>query len=147
MKLLGWISDANLTYIIGFGFVAALFMMVMGISRRNSTSLIAEMDEKRWSINVWMKRPVPMWKGKLTKPRNGMELKYLSLAYPTEINRNDTLVLKNETANNLVYIPARLARQPEVKAFFVDYFKSEASKNVNQDTKNAIFDFIEGKED
>ena len=139
-------TNTNMLFVFGLGFLLSGFMFTMGLIRRNGTKLIAEMDETKGTLRVWMHRPVPMWRGKLSKEHNALEVKNISNAYVSEINKNQCLVLRNEANNALINVPARIARQPEVVSFFTKSFETADGKKVPSEAKKVILDFITGKD-
>lgn len=139
---LNWVDDtgALITIIIGLLLGFAVFMA--GAVRRKNTTLVAEVNEDSGRIAVWMKKTIPAWKGRLDPLTNYMNIQDADNAFVQELNQQKTLVLKATESNKLVYIPQRIAFNPEVTKFLMNFVDSKEAKKLDKESKTKIKEFL-----
>lgn len=139
----GFTPQTMIGFMVGFGVLTFLLWFV-GFNRRLASTLNAIMDSENMHIQVWMNKQLKVWNGKLSI-NNQLDLESpMQKVYVEKINNNRTLVFIAEGKHSGFYLPQRLAVQPEVKAFFESFLKTDAGKKIEQ--RNLIEKFINGDE-
>lgn len=120
--------------VLALGFILTFILVRTDFKRRHNSQLFAEFDTDDTKVHVWMNKGTAAWKGRLSVLGNEIDLKNVGHVSLEDINFNRTLILTEKDSNKRMYIPQRVALQPEFKDFVLNFIE----KNKENMTQNQI---------
>lgn len=129
---------------VGVGLLLTFILVNTDFSRRRKSQLFAEFDPEGTNLHVWMKKGNSMWKGRLSILGNSMDLRNVEKVNIEVINSNRTLVLTEKESSSRMFIPQRIAVQPELQNFVLNVIDKNKDM-LSQNTVIVMTSFFKGE--